>query len=343
MRTQSLRGFTLIELLVVVAIIAVLAAILFPVFATAREKARQTTCMNNQRQLATAMTMAVIDNNAVFPADPVTTSWASTMGNYAGVSAMFSCPTRRDGGSPSKPDYGFNSQLFGVRLGAITNPTTTPMLADIQSAGMTASNYALTVPADIDMRHGNGYISASVDGHVSYSLQVPGPVRYITVNGTTLADAHSPKWYNFTNGWATFVISTAPNVWISWNFGLLATRNSKLLTLSQPGGPGTPITVARADTNANTLKKGDTIVLEALTPIIFPYINPYHLVDVSGYGGGYAPMIGIGSDGNNPQVVIPPTKCLVLVPVPYSGGTITYYVSKDGTQGNPGTNMTFTM
>ncbi len=45
------RGFTLIELLVVIAIIAILAAILFPVFAQAREKARQTTCVSNTKQL----------------------------------------------------------------------------------------------------------------------------------------------------------------------------------------------------------------------------------------------------------------------------------------------------
>src|SRR5262244_1186888 len=45
------NGFTLIELLVVIAIIAILAAILFPVFARAREKARQTSCLSNTKQL----------------------------------------------------------------------------------------------------------------------------------------------------------------------------------------------------------------------------------------------------------------------------------------------------
>jgi len=55
------KGFTLIELLVVIAIIAVLAAILFPVFAKAREKAKQTKCINNLRQCSTAFAMYAQD------------------------------------------------------------------------------------------------------------------------------------------------------------------------------------------------------------------------------------------------------------------------------------------
>jgi prepilin-type N-terminal cleavage/methylation domain-containing protein/prepilin-type processing-associated H-X9-DG protein len=62
------RGaFTLIELLVVIAIIAILAAILFPVFAQAREKARQTSCLSNNKQYATATLMYIQDYDEAFP------------------------------------------------------------------------------------------------------------------------------------------------------------------------------------------------------------------------------------------------------------------------------------
>ena len=57
------KAFTLIELLVVIAIIAILAAILFPVFAQAREKARQTACLSNEKQLGMAARMYMEDND----------------------------------------------------------------------------------------------------------------------------------------------------------------------------------------------------------------------------------------------------------------------------------------
>ena len=61
------RGFTLIELLVVIAIISVLAAILFPVFASAREKARAISCLSNQKQIGLALLQYLQDNDDKYP------------------------------------------------------------------------------------------------------------------------------------------------------------------------------------------------------------------------------------------------------------------------------------
>jgi len=66
-KKEGLLGFTLIELLVVIAIIAILAAILFPVFAQAREKARQSTCLSNCKQLGLAFFQYTQDYDETFP------------------------------------------------------------------------------------------------------------------------------------------------------------------------------------------------------------------------------------------------------------------------------------
>jgi prepilin-type N-terminal cleavage/methylation domain-containing protein/prepilin-type processing-associated H-X9-DG protein len=89
-------GFTLIELLVVIAIIAILAAILFPVFAKAREKARQTSCASNEKQLGLAILQYVQDYDEMMPAYDKTgagaTAWAGRIYPYVKAVAVYTCP-----------------------------------------------------------------------------------------------------------------------------------------------------------------------------------------------------------------------------------------------------------
>ena len=92
------RGFTLIELLVVIAIIAILAAILFPVFARAREKARQTSCLSNAKQLVlgTKMYTDDYDGKLPFANNPDYAwliIWADLIMPYVKNDQLFKCPS----------------------------------------------------------------------------------------------------------------------------------------------------------------------------------------------------------------------------------------------------------
>ena len=109
-------GFTLIELLVVIAIIAILAAILFPVFARAREKARQTSCLSNVKQLMTACLMYVQDYDECFCWGRHDTSamgdWYEKWAPYCANRQIFVCPSRKSGVGYSG-GYGYNIRGSG--------------------------------------------------------------------------------------------------------------------------------------------------------------------------------------------------------------------------------------
>jgi prepilin-type N-terminal cleavage/methylation domain-containing protein len=134
---RSLAGFTLIELLVVIAIIAILAGMLLPALAKAKEKGNRTACLNNLKQINLFMQLYTDDFNDVFPghrntgvnnADEVisrTNWWGTTIIGYArNQSNLFRCPSikgkRLDNGvawewkfDPHKVGYGMNAYFLG--------------------------------------------------------------------------------------------------------------------------------------------------------------------------------------------------------------------------------------
>ncbi len=145
------KGFTLIELLVVIAIIAVLAAILFPVFARAREKARQSTCTSNQRQIAAAVLMYVQDHDETLPNTAV--MWREINVD----NGVLVCPTA---GKSQAIGYGYNSECGDQAIGQMNDPMNKALTADSATTVITASS-------QVSYRHSTKAITSYLDGHVA--------------------------------------------------------------------------------------------------------------------------------------------------------------------------------
>lgn len=142
--TRGSRGFTLIELLVVIAIIAILASILFPVFARAREKARETTCKSNLRQLGLAIQMYAGDWDGCLPIANAQPSVDGLPGlgdviePYVKNTQVFRCPSDRDNKYKLEgTSYNYGSGWFNVGMGTHEldapygqEPSECPVLAD---------------------------------------------------------------------------------------------------------------------------------------------------------------------------------------------------------------------
>lgn len=122
------RGFTLIELLVVIAIIAILAAILFPVFARAREKARQTSCLSNMRQIGMAIEQYKMDYAGRYPWSGYTgtsVGWYDFVEAYIGNREAIRCPSNPNW----QYGYSYNIQ-FGYTPGDQWDPIRSGLIYD---------------------------------------------------------------------------------------------------------------------------------------------------------------------------------------------------------------------
>lgn len=196
------KGFTLIELLVVIAIIAILAAILFPVFAKAREKARQTSCLSNMKQLGVAVLSYVQDYDETLPntwygpgAWPGAYQWPQAVYPYIKNWQVFLCPSdsgrnivSNNGAAGSSLSYAFSvayysgSGVAGVSasgpankaLAAVQDPAGTVIMTE--STGGTETGWAniagqpanLTTWMGTAARHNDGVNVNFIDGHAKW-------------------------------------------------------------------------------------------------------------------------------------------------------------------------------
>jgi prepilin-type processing-associated H-X9-DG protein len=142
-----------------IGVIAIVAAILFPVFAQAREKARETSCMSNEKQLSLGLLQYVQDNDDQFP---TASEWMDKTAAYVGADRIYHCPSVW-GQDPTKYGYAFNSALGDEGLSAIADPRTTPELYDSTDLSRNATDAVTSLPSPARHLHDNNI--AFADGH----------------------------------------------------------------------------------------------------------------------------------------------------------------------------------
>lgn len=184
MNSGKKAAFTLIELLVVVVIIAILAAMLLPVLANAREKGKAARCHSNLHQLAQAALMYADDNGEKFigfwtgiDRKMLLYPYTSSGKNNAQLdpNQLWYCPSVT---LTNQASYGFSSSLNFVKLSAIAHPDDVVMVCDagVNSAGAPITATHCMSPAKAvnasngrpTPRHTKGVLVAWFDGHVSW-------------------------------------------------------------------------------------------------------------------------------------------------------------------------------
>ncbi|MCC7494355.1 MAG: DUF1559 domain-containing protein [Fimbriimonadaceae bacterium] len=204
---RTRRGFTLIELLVVIAIIAILAAILFPVFAKAREKARQSSCASNLKQIAIALTQYTQDYDETMHLhrNPTSTyGWMDMVTPYIKNGQVFVCPSTNRGlvrvgvATNVGTHYGWNWRELGAdtwarSLAQITQPANTLAYADSVSYVISWYEYFYYPEA----RHNEGCNTAFVDGHVKWLKQQEIYTGTTTANGPNDPLSSQYQYYKY--------------------------------------------------------------------------------------------------------------------------------------------------
>ncbi len=182
LKTNARTAFTLIELLVVIAIIALLAAILFPVFARARENARKSSCMNNEKQVMVGFMQYTQDyDERMFQIswNGTDIAWWDVIHPYIKSRQAFVCPsykgayTENFGGTAR--DVGFNYMwsehvmASGISLADVTRPAQRVALAEGNHAvnGWDWNNVRNRT-ARPGANHLEGCNAAFLDGHVKW-------------------------------------------------------------------------------------------------------------------------------------------------------------------------------
>lgn len=152
--------------------VVILAAILFPVFAQAREKARTVSCMSNMKLMSLGLLMYQQDYDERMPPAKV---WMDTSVPYNKSEQMFHCPSV-SAGDKQAYGYGFNSQLSQMTMEKLAkqgvNFATMPMIFESSKLGRNVSD-PLTSLADPPRHGGNrGNNLAYLDGHVKFQSHI---------------------------------------------------------------------------------------------------------------------------------------------------------------------------
>jgi len=141
----------------VFAVVMMLAAILFPVFARAREAARTSTCLNNVRQLCTA---AMVYSNDYDGKYPMAANWCDATKKYARVPSVYKCPSVED----KECGYGFNSALGGISQDGVDNVADTVLIFESDGGWNANGGREAMITRS---RHNGGFSIGYADSHVA--------------------------------------------------------------------------------------------------------------------------------------------------------------------------------